>query len=357
MLESIVRGRRELDALEAQWLFMAGEYARSGEWQADGFLSAAAAIQKRCHMNADEARRAVRLAKRLEQLPATQKAFDKGDISRAHAQTIANGYTDERAVQLAAIEDGLVEIAREVDPKSLRAAVQRYTDAIDGDGGAGNDEKAYAKNRFHASLVGDRVRGDLSLDPEAGEIVSAAVEAMAADLKVEGDQRRASQKHADAIVEICRRSLLLNHKHVSPSSRRRGQPHLSFIVDLQGHEADHPELIAAMRVEGERYGRLSQATLERLTCDCNIDRIITDGNSLIVDVGRTTRNIPAPLWRALVARDRHCTEPGCKVPPAFCEGHHIWYWENGGPTDLANLKLLCWAHHRKQHLEAARKRE
>ena len=45
MLEGIVRGRCELDALEAQWLFMVGEYTRSGAWPADGFLSAAAAIQ------------------------------------------------------------------------------------------------------------------------------------------------------------------------------------------------------------------------------------------------------------------------------------------------------------------------
>ena len=157
-LDGLVRGRRELDALEAQWLFMAGEYARSGECQADGFLTAAAAIQKRCRMDAGAARTAVRLANRLERLPATQKAFDAGDISRAHAAVIAAAYTDERALQLAAIEDGLVEFAREVDPKSLRAAVQRYTDAIDGDGGAGNDEKAYAKNRFRASLVGGRVR-------------------------------------------------------------------------------------------------------------------------------------------------------------------------------------------------------
>jgi hypothetical protein len=180
---------------------------------------------------------------------------------------------------------------------------------------------------------------------------------MAADLNVEGDKRRTSQKHADAIVEICRRSLLLDHKHVSPSTRRRGQPHVSFIVDLADHETDHPELIADIRVEGERYGRLSRATLERLTCDCNINRIITDGDSLIIDVGRTTRNIPAPLWRALVARDRHCTEPGCKVPPGFCEAHHIDHWENGGPTDLDNLTLGCWAHHRKWHLEAAKKRQ
>jgi len=357
MLDSIVRGRRELDAIEAQWLCMVGEYTRSGAWQADGFLSAAAAIQQRCRMDAGAARAAVNLAKALHRLPATEKAFDAGEISRAHAAVIANAYTEERAEQLAEIEAGLVDVARRVDPKSLRAAVARYTDAIDGDGGAGNDEQAYAKNRFHASLVGDRVHVNASLDPEAGEIVSAAVEAMAADLKVDGDKRRTSQRHAEAFVEICRRSLIVNHNHVSPSTRRRGQAHLSFVADLHDHDTDHPDLIADIRVEGERYGRLSRTTLERLACDCNINRIITDGAGLIVDVGRTTRNISAPLWRALVARDRHCTAPGCTVLPGWCEGHHVWHWEDGGPTNLDNLTLLCWAHHRKHHLEHAKKRE
>jgi hypothetical protein len=154
-LDGLVRGRRELDALESQWLFMVGEYARSGDCQADGFLTAAAAIQQRCHMDADAARRAAHLAKRLERLPATQKAFDNGEISRAHAQVLANAFTDDRAEQLADIEELLAEFAQNVDPKSLRAAVQRYTDAIDGDGGAGKDKKASDKNRFHASPVGD----------------------------------------------------------------------------------------------------------------------------------------------------------------------------------------------------------
>ena len=79
-MAGLARGRGEVDALEAQWLFAAGEYARSGDWQADGFLSAAAAIQKHCRMDAAAARRAVHLAERLEQLPATQKAFDAGEI-------------------------------------------------------------------------------------------------------------------------------------------------------------------------------------------------------------------------------------------------------------------------------------
>ena len=44
MLQTVARGRREADAIEAQWLSVVGEYTRSGVWQADGYVSAAAAI-------------------------------------------------------------------------------------------------------------------------------------------------------------------------------------------------------------------------------------------------------------------------------------------------------------------------
>jgi hypothetical protein len=132
---------------------------------------------------------------------------------------------------------------------------------------------------------------------------------------------------------------------------------VSVVADLAAFEPDHPDLVGDIRIEAGHVGYLSRATLERLTCDCEISRVITDGDGVIIDVGRATRNISDPLWKALVVRDEHCTEPGCGQPPGVCEAHHIWHWENGGPTDLANLKLLCWAHHRKHHLEDARRRE
>jgi predicted restriction endonuclease len=34
---------------------------------------------------------------------------------------------------------------------------------------------------------------------------------------------------------------------------------------------------------------------------------------------------------------------------AWCEAHHLRHWLHGGPTDLANLALLCRAHHRAVH--------
>jgi HNH endonuclease len=48
-------------------------------------------------------------------------------------------------------------------------------------------------------------------------------------------------------------------------------------------------------------------------------------------------------------RDGGCVFPGCTRPLAWCEAHHLRHWLHGGPTDLANLALLCRAHHRAVH--------
>ena len=73
----------------------------------------------------------------------------------------------------------------------------------------------------------------------------------------------------------------------------------------------------------------------------------TDGQPL--DVGRAYRLVTAALWLALIVRDRHCAFPGCTRPPVMCHAHRIRHWADGGPTSLANLVMLCGAHHRVVH--------
>jgi hypothetical protein len=68
-----------------------------------------------------------------------------------------------------------------------------------------------------------------------------------------------------------------------------------------------------------------------------------------LDVGRATRVVQPAQRIALAVRDGGCVFPGCDRPLAWCEAHHLWHWLDGGPTDLANLALLCRAHHRVVH--------
>jgi hypothetical protein len=70
------------------------------------------------------------------------------------------------------------------------------------------------------------------------------------------------------------------------------------------------------------------------------------GNPL--DVGRKQRTVSTALRRALYARDRCCTFPGCRRK-RYLDGHHLEHWINGGETTPGNMTLLCEYHHRLLH--------
>lgn len=84
-------------------------------------------------------------------------------------------------------------------------------------------------------------------------------------------------------------------------------------------------------------------TARRIACDCNITPIV-DGA-----LQKTAWLVSGPTRRALNVRDKHCRFPGCDMPPAWTDAHHVEHWADGGPTKLFNLVLLCRRHHRLVH--------
>jgi HNH endonuclease len=68
-----------------------------------------------------------------------------------------------------------------------------------------------------------------------------------------------------------------------------------------------------------------------------------------LELGRATRVVSAAQRTALAVRDGGGVFPGCDRPLAWCDAHHLRHWLHGGATDLANLALLCRAHHRAVH--------
>lgn len=85
-----------------------------------------------------------------------------------------------------------------------------------------------------------------------------------------------------------------------------------------------------------------------LTCDGRI-RPVFEQEGTPVGIGRTSRTIPRRLRRLVEHRDGGCAVPGCGRTWGT-QLHHIWHWEDGGPTDLSNLLTLCTRHHRQHHL-------
>jgi hypothetical protein len=344
-LQGIAEMRREIDAMEAAWLRRVAEYDRSDDWRAEGYASAASAIRHVCRMNAGTARAHVEVARKLDDLPATADAFRDGDISLAHVRVIAAAHTPERAAELEPIEPAIVDAANQVTPRELLAIVRRVTDAIDGDGGGATDEALHRRRRWHMSRTLDGMLAiDALVDPEAALVFEAAVNTQAERELFEGDDRSAAQRRADAVTELFRQALDSGRV----GSRRAVRPHVTVVMDLEQLPGATTDLLAQARAD-RRDGGLSANTLERITCDCNISRVLTAGRSEVLDVGRATRTISPALWRALLVRDGGCSVRGCHAPPDQCEAHHIVHWSRGGRTDLDNLQLLCRHHHRQIH--------
>jgi hypothetical protein len=342
---------RLCDRVEYLKLRTIHDYERSGDWAAQGFVSTASALRAKCRMA--NAQGSVVLARKLDVLPEIAAAFGAGEISRQHVEPIAQAHTPERAAMIENLDLEFANFARLATPAQVREEVQRIVDAFDGDGGAANDERQHALNKVTLSPVGGRGILNGSLDAELSRLVMCAFDAEMYALKLKGDTRTTPQRRAEALESICRRTLA---HHDDGTTRRRGHPHMIFVRDVNELDNEHPDLVATIRGEATMFGKLSATTLERLCCDAKICRVLTDGPSQILDVGRTTRNVPTAIWNALVVRDRHCTAPGCDRSPEYCEAHHIWFWELGGPTNLENLRLLCWYHHKELHIKAAKTR-
>jgi hypothetical protein len=89
-------------------------------------------------------------------------------------------------------------------------------------------------------------------------------------------------------------------------------------------------------------------TVKRLCCDGAVVALIEDAEGTVLDVGRRQRTVSTPLKRAVLARDRHCTFPGCHHTQHL-GAQHIQHWADGGDTTLDNLLILCSHHHRLIH--------
>jgi hypothetical protein len=100
--------------------------------------------------------------------------------------------------------------------------------------------------------------------------------------------------------------------------------------DLEGSGVVHPEIA------------------RRISCDCRLQFVVRRDNGTAVGIGRADRNIPPYLRREMLARDGGCTFPGCGTR-RYVDGHHIWHWEDGGPTNLENLTTVCRFHHKLLH--------
>jgi hypothetical protein len=388
--ERVLALGRLADRLHGHWLKELAALDAAGAAGADQGQpapSTASWLRHRLRMGSGAAHSTVRCARALFRGPlaGTGQALTSGDISVAHARVLADGTHALPTQVVAEAEPVLVEAARRLDPPTLRQAVGWLLQVADPDRADAVAERRHGRRGLWLSPTWEgMVAIDGLLEPEAGHTLLAALDPLARPAEAD-DRRSGGQRTADALFELARRALEGGRLPQAGGVR----PQLLVTVDLDSL-LGHP---GGLGGELGWAGPLEPQACRRLACDGALTRVLisrqphhqpdADGGPSVdydpdpdapaglqqrlhqalillppvlggaprqpLDLGRSTRVVQPAQRAALAVRDSGCVFPGCDRPLGWCEAHHLRHWLDGGPTNLANLALVCRAHHRAVH--------
>ena len=328
---------RQMNADSYRMLVLVREFDDRFGWKKWSFKTCAEWLAWRAGISLSAAREKVRTAHALRALPAISAAFEQGRLS----------YTKVRALTRVAHEhdeDLLLSYALTATAPRVEERCQQIRNVAPES--AHHAQRAWENRSL--TMWRDEARGTLRLTLEVpiedGELIARALDCAVAGGEVtvdvdpdavaesKGTAWRAQQ--ADALVAVAKSYLDGGHGGEG------------------GSTADHHQVVVHADATALRGGvgcaDLPIDTVKRLLCDCSLVTVVEDDKGNPLDVGRKQRTVSTPLRRALYARDRGCTFPGCHRK-RYLDGHHLKHWINGGETNPDNMTLLCTSHHRMLH--------
>ena len=335
--ERLIHTREAKDRLEAIFAEGLRRFDKSGEYAADGAIDLVAWLRSRCKLSGSAAAERVGIARQLEHLPQTEKAFASGQLAYQHVAVMARTAEHVGAAAVHKAEGSLLRLAETMDPGQFTGVAKTFEHRVDAQAALAEANRAHQRRYLTISEPLDGiVRLDGLLDVEAGTLVRNAVNASLPPAR--DDDRTPGQRRADRLVELCQPRAAGSADGAGP------RPHLIIRASVDtltgapgspGGELDGGTIIPA-------------ETVRRIACDAAISRIIGKGE-LDAEITRASRSTPAATRRALALRDRGCVAEHCTRPPQWTDSHHVKHWIDQGPTTMSNLILLCRPHHRKVH--------
>ena len=322
---------------QARLVDAVGRFDVDGLWACDNATSMTAWLKGFARLSGPTAGGWVTLARRLGQFPGTTAAFDDGRLSRDQIRALLACVDADLTDLYAEHEVALIPILTGLSVTDITTVMRQWHERARAE--RPDPAPPEEKRSVHLSPLPDGSwRLDGHLTGEDGALVDHAIKtAMSPD--AEGEPvRTAPQRRADALVDIVR--WYLEHRSNPPSTRHR--PHLGAIIGVDDLLTGGPGVTPDGQV-------LAAQAIQRWACDCTVSRVLTQGRSHILDYGYATRTVPVALYRAVVARDRHCRWPGCDRTPDWCQAHHLHPWTRHGPTHIDNLALFCHRHHHRVH--------
>jgi hypothetical protein len=329
------------ERLDAEILALAGTWDARRSFTIDGARRAEHWLEHRCDLSPPEAKRVLRSARLVRDHDRTDKALCAGDITTGHVDALARAAAGPREAMFDVSEDDLVDAA--LTTRCLRDfewVTRRWARIADGY----LDQRDATTHAYHLHLSATyegAVRVDGLLDPVGGALVMRALETEP-DPADAPARRSLSQRLADALVDLCRAHL------TDPKTGKGSGAEVLVLCDL-ATLAGEPGALASVVADIDGIGPVAPEAIRRLACDGVARRVLVDAAGDVLDLGRRTRTVTDAQRRAVIARDRHCRFPGCRRSSRQCQVHHLVFWDHGGTTDIHNLCLVCWYHHRLVH--------
>ncbi|MCA0330688.1 MAG: HNH endonuclease [Actinobacteria bacterium] len=343
---------------------------------------------------------------------ATRTALLAGAISGDQARIITVGVERAvKSLPSGAKEDCrregetfLLHLAGHLSPDELQAAVKHLRFVLDPDGADADEIEAHTAQHLVFTRVGDgvEIRGFLTAEAAAevqtaldqivegwyrrGELPAGQQDAEGSDPDDPRTQRarRAKRPHLDALALVSLAGQALASGELG--TKNGLAPRVTITADLatlatQGGLLHNPRQRTPEPV--------SPTSLARFLCDAAVTTVITSaaqgcpGKAVPADaaepmpdvaapvlspewlaaaeahlrqtgrtvlyVGRERRTVSAAQRAAVAAIHPTCMFPGCDVPAARSEIHHVIPWAQNGPTDISHLRPVCGGHHHLVH--------
>jgi hypothetical protein len=304
-------------------------------WKRDGDRSAAHQLARTTGTSIGAAREAIESARRLQDLPATEAAARRGELSAQQVAVITDAASADpcaaarlleqsRTQSLGELRDDCARTKANVidlEARRRRIHAERHLRNWVDTGGAGN---------LHLRDNPEVVAGIMAtLEPIRDELFEAA--------RMQGRREPQEAYAADALAELARRA------DRTPDGKRSRQVKLLARVDLTRLLGHHPVGDEVCELAG--YGPVAVSAIRDLidTEDPFLAAVVTKGKD-VVGVAHLGRRPTAHQQTALEWLYPTCAAEGCNSV-AFLENDHRDDWAKTHTTILDLLDRLCSHHH------------
>ncbi len=351
---------RRQRALDAERLALLAEWGRSGEWADDGSISPAVRLACVAGIQRRVARQQTHLSELLAtSMPLTRAAFESLGIDKA--RLLAGAINPRTAEHFARDEAVLVEQAIRLSADQLAVLLRHWRWLVDEDGANADADSRHDGEYLELVTSFDGqvlVKGRFG--PESGAILRSVLEQIgdelyrsarraAVEAKLRGEDplpaMAGAQRTALAAVEMARRAAATTTAEAGGATVVPARPLVQVVIDAE-QLGESIRIVRARLADGTALSTIEAA---RMACDAVVARVLVKDGVVPLQLGRSRRDPSEAQRRALSSIWSTCAHPTCDRPFAWCQLHHVWHWELGGPTDIEWLLPLCSRHHHLHH--------